>query len=78
MKQGELWRRMREEKGMSVDQVAQDLGITPDRYQELESGESDLEIFADLMQGFVQSVGVRPIELLYPSGKPFQDLSEYP
>jgi transcriptional regulator with XRE-family HTH domain len=76
----ELIRKHREAKQLSVEALAEKLGITADEYKEIESGSSDIEEWGPFFMRFAAEVldphfpGV-VFNLFHPFGLPFEKLS---
>ncbi|MEM9291246.1 MAG: helix-turn-helix domain-containing protein [Acidobacteriota bacterium] len=49
MKFGDVLKKEREKKGLSIDETAQALKIAPDAYEALESGSSDIETWGPVL-----------------------------
>lgn len=77
---GELIRKHREVKGLSVEAVAEKAGISADEYREIESGSSDIEEWGPFFMRFAAEVldpnfpGV-VFNLFLPFGLKFEQLA---
>ena len=77
---GELIRKHREAKGLSVEAVAEKVGISADEYREIESGSSDIEEWGPFFMRFAAEVldpnfpGV-VFNLFLPFGLKFEQLA---
>ena len=77
---GELIRKHREAKGLSVEAVADKVGISADEYREIESGSSDIEEWGPFFMRFAAEVldpsfpGV-VFNLFLPFGLKFEQLA---
>ena len=78
MKLGEVLKKEREKKKISVEAIAQRLQIPPREWEVIESGDSPLENYAALLQQFAKMIDQPVNELFYPCGLPFQELDDYP
>lgn len=78
MKLGKVLEKERRRRGLEATDLAQRLGLTEERYREVEAGKSGLESAAALLHAYSEAVGVPVQELLYPDGRPFQELDDYP
>jgi transcriptional regulator with XRE-family HTH domain len=77
---GELIRQHREVKGLSVEAVAEKLGVTVEEYKAIESGTSEIEEWGPFFLRYAAEVldphfpGV-VFNLFHPFGLPFEKLS---
>lgn len=77
---GELIRKHRETKGLSAEAVAAKIGVTPEEYQQIESGGSEIEEWGPFFLRFAAEVldphfpGV-VFNLFHPFGLPFEKLA---
>lgn len=78
MKLGDVLKKEREKKKLSLEAVAERLKISPEAWELIESGESPLEDYAAQLQQFSKVVNQPINELFYPCGLPFQELDDYP
>lgn len=75
---GKLIRQHRERRELSVEDVAEYVGITPEEYEKIEAGDSELETYGPLFLGFAEAIEQPVFNLFYPCGLPFQELDDYP
>ena len=75
MKLGDVLKKEREKKDLSVEEVAEGLGIPGDEYQELEAGESPAEAWGPRLAYVAVALGVPTSRLLADSGR-FDDARE--
>ena len=78
MKLGDVLKKERERKNISVEAIAEQLRIPPREWEMIEAGESPLETYAALLQQFSKVIDQPVNELFYPCGLPFQELDDYP
>lgn len=75
---GKLIKKHRERRDLSVEEVAEYVGISPEEYQKVEAGDSELETYGPLFLGFAEAIEQPVFNLFYPCGLPFQELDDYP
>lgn len=84
---GALIRGHREQRGLSASEVAEktnvslmgfDVEITEEEYEEIESGNSELEKCGPILLGFAEVIEQPVFNLIYPCGLPFAELDDYP
>ncbi len=75
---GERIRKRREGRGLSAQELAEQLGLTPAAYGEIESGQSPLETRGRQFLRFAELVDQPVFNLFYPCGVKFSELSDYP
>ena len=69
MKLGEVLKKERERKGLSVEDVAVRLGSSIDRYREIEAGQTPAEMWGPLMANLAIKLETPTSRLLADSGK---------
>ncbi len=75
---GELIRRHRERRNLSVEQLAAAVGVDSAHWQEIESGRSPLEDYGPMFLRFAEAIEQPVFNLFYPCGLPFAELDDYP
>ncbi|MEM7479765.1 MAG: hypothetical protein AAF481_01215 [Acidobacteriota bacterium] len=75
---GQLVQEHRERREKSPDEMAEALGIELGDYQQIESGESNLETWAPIFLRFAELIEQPVFNIFYPCGLPFQELDDYP
>ena len=75
---GKLLRRCREMKETSLEDVAASVGVSTVEYEEIERGESPLEIFGPQLLCFAELIEQPIYNLLYPCCVPLEKLEDYP
>ncbi len=74
---GSVLLKERKRSKIAPDEMARRLGIPNTEYMLIESGESPLEKYVELILNFSQVID-RPVSsLYYPCGLPFRDLDNY-
>ena len=71
----ELIRKHRESKQLTVDGLAQKLGIPREEYEAIESGSSEIEEWGPLFLRFAEAIEQPVFNLFHPFGLPFEKLS---
>lgn len=69
MKQGEVLMKERERKKLSLEELADKLGMPAERYREIEAGQSEAEKWAPIIRDLAVALGVPTSRLFAPSGK---------
>jgi transcriptional regulator with XRE-family HTH domain len=75
---GELIRKHRERRQKTVEQMAEQLEISKDEYEEIEAGRSGIEEFGPLLLHFAEVIEQPVFNLFYPCGLPLEKLDDYP
>lgn len=75
---GELIRKHRERRQKSVDQMAEQLEIPKEQYEEIEAGQSGIEEYGPLLLHFAEIIEQPVFNLFYPCGLPLEKLDDYP
>ncbi len=74
----ELIRKHRERNQLTVEQLAQQLEISKEEYEEIEAGRSGIEEYGPLFLNFAEVIEQPVFNLFYPCGLPFDSLPDYP
>ncbi|HEX4965108.1 MAG TPA: helix-turn-helix transcriptional regulator [Thermoanaerobaculia bacterium] len=69
MKQGEVLMKERERKKISVEDMAEKLGVTPERYRDIEAGNSPVERWGPSIRELAVALNVPTSRMFAPSGK---------
>ena len=77
MKLGDVLKKERERKGLSVAVMAERLNLSLAEYEKVEAGISPLEQYGTLVLNFAQVIEQPVSSLYYPCGIPFQELEDY-
>jgi transcriptional regulator with XRE-family HTH domain len=75
---GKLIKTHREKRELSVENLAQQLGISAEEMQLIEDGKTPLESYAPLLLSFAETINQPIFNLFYPCGLPLEKLTEYP
>jgi transcriptional regulator with XRE-family HTH domain len=75
---GMLIRSHRERRGLTRDQLAEKLGLSPSEIEEIEAGNTPLEFYLPLLLTFAESIEQPIFNLFYPCGLPLNKLTDYP
>jgi len=75
---GKLIKHYREQRQLSIEEMAAAVGLSLAEYQDLERGQSPLETFGPLLLCFAELIEQPVYNLLFPSGVPIEKLEEYP
>jgi len=75
---GELIRKHRERRQKTVDQIAEQLEISKEDYEEIEAGRSGIEEFGPLLLHYAEVIEQPVFNLFYPCGLPLEKLDDYP
>jgi transcriptional regulator with XRE-family HTH domain len=77
---GELIRKHRERRGKSVDQMAEELSIPKEEYEQIEAGSSGIEQYGPLLLHYAEVIEQPVFNLFYPCGLPLDKLevNDYP
>jgi DNA-binding XRE family transcriptional regulator len=71
---GELIRKHRERRQKTVDQMAEQLEISKEEYEQIEAGESGIEEYGPLLLHFAEVIEQPVFNLFYPFGLPLEKL----
>lgn len=74
---GKLLRHYREETRTSLEETAATLGVSTAEYEEIERGESQLEVFGPILLRFAELVEQPVYNLLFPCGVSIEKLEDY-
>ncbi len=69
MKQGEVLMKERERKKISAEDMAEKLGVTPERYRDIEAGNSPAERWGPAIRDLAVTLNVPTSRMFAPSGK---------
>ncbi len=75
---GGLIKGHRERRGKTPEEMAEELEISLEEYNEIEAGKSSLEKYGPLFLAFAEAIEQPVFNLFYPCGLPFQELDDYP
>jgi len=75
---GELIRKHRERRQKTVDQMAEQLEISKEEYEQIEAGESGIEEYGPLLLHYAEIIEQPVFNLFYPCGLPLEKLDDYP
>jgi transcriptional regulator with XRE-family HTH domain len=75
---GELIRKHRERRQKTVDQMAEQLEISKEEYEEIEAGQSGIEEYGPLLLHYAEIIEQPVFNLFYPCGLPLEKLDDYP
>jgi transcriptional regulator with XRE-family HTH domain len=75
---GKLIRQRREERGLSRQQLAEQLDLSVEELASIEEGASLIETYAPLLLRFAEVVEQPIFNLFYPCGLPLDKLDDYP
>jgi transcriptional regulator with XRE-family HTH domain len=75
---GELIRKHRERRQKTVDQMAEQLEISKEEYEQIEAGQSGIEEYGPLLLHFAEIIEQPVFNLFYPCGLPLEKLDDYP
>ena len=71
---GELIRKHRERRQKTVEQMAEQLEISKEEYEEIEAGQSGIEEYGPLLLHFAEIIEQPVFNLFYPFGLPLEKL----
>ena len=74
----ELIRKHRERRSKTPEQMAEQLEISREEYQEIEGGDSPIEKYGPLLLHFAELIEQPVFNLFYPCGLPLEKLDDYP
>lgn len=75
---GELIRKHRERRQKTTDQMAEQLEISKEEYEQIEAGQSGIEENGPLLLHFAEIIEQPVFNLFYPCGLPLEKLDDYP
>ncbi|HVT57023.1 MAG TPA: helix-turn-helix domain-containing protein [Thermoanaerobaculia bacterium] len=77
---GQLIRSHRERRSKTVDEMAEQLAISRQEYEEIEAGKSGIEEYGPLLLHFAELIEQPVFNLFYPCGLPLDKLevNDYP
>jgi transcriptional regulator with XRE-family HTH domain len=77
---GELIRGHRERRNKSVEEMAEQLDLSKEEYEEIEAGKSPVEKWGPLLLHFAEVIEQPVFNLFYPAGLPLDKLNvnDYP
>ena len=74
----ELIRKHRERRGKTPEQMAEQLEISREEYEQIEAGQSGIEENGPLLLHFAEVIEQPVFNLFYPCGLPLDKLDDYP
>jgi transcriptional regulator with XRE-family HTH domain len=75
---GKLIRSHREKRGLSLQEMAQEIEVSVSEMASIENGASPLESYAPLLLTFAEVIDQPIFNLFYPCGLPLDKLTDYP
>ncbi len=75
---GEIIKRHREKRGVSIEHMATSAGLPREEYEEMERAASSIEEFGPLLLRFAEQIEQPMFNLFYPCGLPLEKLEDYP
>lgn len=75
---GKLIRMHREKRGLSIEELASQLELSPSEVIDIEAGKSPLEKYAPLLLRYAEIINQPIFNLFYPCGLPLDKLQDYP
>jgi transcriptional regulator with XRE-family HTH domain len=69
VKQGEVLMKERERKKLSAEEMAEKLGVSPEKYREVEAGNSPAERWGPAIRDLAVTLNVPTSRMFAPSGK---------
>lgn len=75
---GELIRKHRERRQKTVEQMAEQLEISKEDYEQIEAGQSGIEEYGPLLLHYAEIIEQPVFNLFYPCGLPLEKLDDYP
>jgi transcriptional regulator with XRE-family HTH domain len=75
---GELIRKHRERRNKSADQLADEIEVSKDEYQQIEAGQSPIEEYGPLLLRFAEVIEQPVFNLFYPCGLSYREIGDYP
>ena len=74
----ELIRKHRERRQKTVEQMAEQLEISKEEYEQIEAGQSGIEEYGPLLLHYAEVIEQPVFNLFYPCGLPLEKLDDYP
>jgi transcriptional regulator with XRE-family HTH domain len=74
----ELIRKHRERRQKTAEQLATELELTKEQYEEIEAGKSGIEEYGPLLLHYAEIIEQPVFNLFYPCGLPLEKLDDYP
>ncbi|HXO19202.1 MAG TPA: helix-turn-helix transcriptional regulator [Thermoanaerobaculia bacterium] len=75
---GQLIQKHRERRQKTAEQMAEQLEIPKEEYQQIEAGQSGIEEYGPLLLHFAELIEQPVFNLFYPCGLPLDKLDDYP
>ena len=75
---GELIRKHRERRSKTADQLAEQLEVSKEEYEQIEGGQSPIEEYGPLLLHYAEVIEQPVFNLFYPCGLPLDKLDDYP
>jgi len=75
---GKLIRSNREKRGLSQEQLAEKVALSPADIESIENGGTPIETYLPALLSFAETVGQPIFNLFYPCGLPLEKLTDYP
>jgi transcriptional regulator with XRE-family HTH domain len=75
---GELIRKHRERRNKTADQLADEIEVSKEEYQQIEAGQSPIEEYGPLLLHYAEVIEQPVFNLFYPCGLPLDKLDDYP
>lgn len=75
---GELIRKHRERRNKTSDQMAEEIEVSKEEYQQIEAGQSPIEEYGPLLLHYAEVIEQPVFNLFYPCGLPLDKLDDYP
>lgn len=75
---GELIRKHRERRNKAPDQLADEIEVSKEEYQQIEAGQSPIEEYGPLLLRYAEVIEQPVFNLFYPCGLPLDKLDDYP
>ncbi|HEX2644608.1 MAG TPA: helix-turn-helix domain-containing protein [Thermoanaerobaculia bacterium] len=75
---GELIRKHRERRNKTPEQLAEQLELSREEYQDIEAGSSPIEEFGPILLHYAEVIDQPVFNLFYPCGLPLEKLDDYP
>lgn len=75
---GKLISSHRERREVSLEELANKIGISVQEMESIESGTTPLEVSGPVLLAFAEIIDQPIFNLFYPCGLPFADLPDYP
>lgn len=75
---GKLIKSHRKTRQMTIEEVAQQIGLPTEEYEAVEQGQSPIEKYGPLLLRFAEIIEQPIFNLFYPCGVPLDKLNDYP